>query len=207
MANKLTQEELLAEAAITEEKNKDSLLEWQQKEAERKENAKKKDKRGITGPFIRYHSFADGCKPADDDKMDIADSGKTTEPTEEPKKDGSDDDLMGRTLITFVENSSSSSKEDHDMTDIAQDKNLDLVDLIEYLASWREKESKPNKPVLCPITGEIAKYRDPQTGVPYANITAFKVIKSCMEHQQNWSSAHGLYLGDLPSADGFPQDL
>lgn len=206
MANKLTQEELLAEAAITEEKNKDSLLEWQQKEAERKENAKKKDKRGIIGPFIRYHSFADGCQPAaDDDKMDTTESEKPTEPPEKPKQD--DEDLMGRTLITFVENNNSLSNEDHDMTDSAQDKSLDLVDLIEHLASWREKESKPNKPVLCPITGEIAKYRDPQTGVPYANLTAFKVIKSCMEHQQNWSSAHGLYLGNLPSADGFPQDL
>lgn len=144
----------------------------------------------------------------DDGNKDSVDSEKRPEATEEPMQDTTECDWMGRTLITFVE-ANSSSNEDYDMAalDNTPDKNLDLVDLIEHLASWREKEIKPNKPVLCPITGDIAKYRDPQTGVPYANIMAFKEIKSCLEHQQNWSSANGLYLGNLPSADGFSQNF
>jgi vacuolar protein sorting-associated protein 72 len=56
----MTQEELLAEAAITEEENKASLEQWQQREAERQAKAKVKMKRGIQGPFIRYYSYIDG---------------------------------------------------------------------------------------------------------------------------------------------------
>lgn len=57
---RFTQEELLAEAAKTEEENRASLLQWQQKEAERQAKSKIQVKRGIEGPFIRYHSFTDG---------------------------------------------------------------------------------------------------------------------------------------------------
>ncbi|CAO3633411.1 unnamed protein product [Cunninghamella blakesleeana] len=57
---RFTQEELLAEAAITEEENRASLHQWQQKEAERQAKSKIQVKRGIEGPFVRYHSFTDG---------------------------------------------------------------------------------------------------------------------------------------------------
>ncbi|KAI9305151.1 YL1 nuclear protein-domain-containing protein [Cunninghamella echinulata] len=60
LKKQFTQEELLAEAAKTEEENRASLLQWQQKEAERQEKSKIQVKRGIEGPFIRYHSFTDG---------------------------------------------------------------------------------------------------------------------------------------------------
>ncbi len=213
MISKLTQEELLAEAKITEEKNKDSLLEWQQKEAERKENAKKKDKQGITGSFVRYHSFMDKCTQDEPQGIDLltADQKSDTEPKSHVNqvdndldKKLEDDDLMGRNLITFFEVGSTPNGDDN-MEIEGADKDLDLVDLIDQLASWREKVPKPNKPVLCPITGNTAKYRIPQLGVPYGDIQAFKKIKSCEEHQQNWSSLNGLYLGNLPSADGVPK--
>jgi vacuolar protein sorting-associated protein 72 len=210
VANKLTQEELLAEAALTEEKNRDSLLEWQQKEAERKENAKKKDKKGITGSFVRYHSFPDGLingaktkelvMPTSDQEGNT-ESENITDPGAidwQIKKDMDDYDLMGRNLITFVESDNDSGAE--------TDKNLDLADLVNQLVGWLDKSPKPNKPILCPITGEVAKYRDPHTDVPYANLQAYNTIKSCLNHEMNWSTSIGLYSGNLPSADGVPEE-
>jgi vacuolar protein sorting-associated protein 72 len=178
--NKLSQQELLAEAAITEEKNKHSLLEWQQKEAERKENAKQKEKKSITGAFVRYYSFADG--------NEMSETGE----------------LMGRNLISFMD-----STKEVEATCVASgtttaDTDLGLVDLIDQLSDWLNKTPKPNKPIICPVSGEIAKYRDPQTNVPYANIHAYELIKSCLHHDMKWSSSSGLYLGQLPSAKGVP---
>ncbi|KAG2235186.1 hypothetical protein INT48_003530 [Thamnidium elegans] len=215
IVNKLTQEELLAEAKITEERNKNSLLEWQQKEAERKENAKKKDKKGISGAFVRYYSFADG-KSQDRPKVrkmvlvtaDPEGNNESESITDKSvvdwqiKKDMNDSDLMGRNLITFVEPNTSPNLEEF-LDKPGED--LDRVGLINQLSSWLEKYPKPNKPILCPITGEIAKYRDPHTGVPFANLQAYQTIKACLHHENNWSFTSSLYLGNLPSAEGVPK--
>lgn len=207
VVNKLTQKELLAEAAITEEQNKHSLLEWQQKEAERKENAKKKEKKSITGTFVRYYSFADG-KP----KSDVSNEKENEQDIANTETISSDwqNELMGRNLISFLDSTKENGESGIatqtargiDTTDT--DKDLGMVDLIDQLRDWLNKAPKPIKPVLCPVTGEIAKYRDPHTNVPYANIQAYELIKSCLHHDMKWSSSSGLYLGQLPSAKGVP---
>lgn len=204
-------------------------MEWQQKEAERKENAKKKDKKGITGPFVRYHSFLDGSydeaiklimlserQDAEGDTEMEETENAIEEKTvgEEEQVVGKDDNLddssvdkMGRNLITFVESEAYPYEEILESGEtVTTDKGLDLVDLVNQLSSWLEKSPKPNKPILCPITGEPAKYRDPKTNVPYANIRAYNIIKSCFHHEINWSPSVGLYLGNLPSADGVPKE-
>ena len=33
------------------------------------------------------------------------------------------------------------------------------------------------KPKICPITGLAAKYKDPKTGTPYANLQAFRILR------------------------------
>jgi vacuolar protein sorting-associated protein 72 len=121
-------------------------------------------------------------------------------------KDINESDLMGRNLITFVENGTTPNEEQIFEKPGETDKDLDHVDLINRLSGWLEKTPKPNKPILCPITGEIAKYRDPHTGVPFSNLQAYLVLKSCLNHELNWSSSSGLYLGNLPSANGVPKD-
>lgn len=206
---------MLLEAKITEERNKNSLLEWQQKEAERKENSKKKDKKGISGPFVRYYSFADG-KSVDRPKMrkmvlvtaDPEGNNESESITDKSvigwqiKRDMDDSDLMGRNLITFVDPNTGPHLE-HFLDKPGED--LDRADLIHQLSSWLEKYPKPNKPILCPITGEIAKYRDPHTGVPFANLQAYQTIKACLRHEKSWSFPSSLYLGNLPSAEGVPK--
>ncbi|CAO3597430.1 unnamed protein product [Absidia cylindrospora] len=110
----LTQEELLAEAAITEEENRVSLEQWQQREAERQAKAKVKVKRGIQGPFIRYHSFTDGAtkdRPQQRKLVMIMDDdhGNTTQlditdPTVldfHYRRDVQECDISAKNLITF----------------------------------------------------------------------------------------------------------
>ncbi|KAF1797560.1 YL1 nuclear family DNA-binding protein [Mucor lusitanicus] len=238
--NKLTQEELLAEAAITEEINRDSLLEWQQMEAERKANAKKKDKRGIFGQFVRYYSFAENdgpvlrndSNPADDNNNEAAPTTEIshtaatqsnmeadTTMTDANGPDwqiSSNADLMGRNLISFMDNSIAMDAQQQQQayplygkrsgaggTDA--DKDLENADLIDQLSDWLVRPSKPNRPVICPITGEVAKYKDPSTGIPYANITAYQVIRACLHHEMRWAPASGIYLGYIPSAKGVPE--
>lgn len=176
----LSQEELIAEAMITEEKNMSSLLEWQQKEEERQANAKVKEKRELEGPYIRYHSYTE--RSQEDTSGD--EDPEVTEP-------------MGRNLITFVE-----SDDKQDLEDL---EDLELTGLVNSLASWLDKQPKPNKPIMCPITGDVATYKDPHTGVHYSSTNAYKTIQSCLRNQVNWSSSLDLYLGDLPSASGVPE--
>lgn len=48
---------------------------------------------------------------------------------------------------------------------------------------------------ICPITGKQAMYFDPRTGVPYANVEAFKVLTGLLEHEYIWNAELGCYVG------------
>ena len=62
-----------------------------------------------------------------------------------------------------------------------------------------KKSAKPTKQAgeLCAITGLPAKYRDPNTGVAYANKAAFKKLKEIRSHGYRWSSMLGCYVGKV----------
>lgn len=46
---------------------------------------------------------------------------------------------------------------------------------------------------ICPITGKQAAYLDPRTGVPYADVRAFKVLTDLLEHEYIWNAELGCY--------------
>jgi vacuolar protein sorting-associated protein 72 len=48
---------------------------------------------------------------------------------------------------------------------------------------------------LCPITMQAARYRDPATGIGYANMFAYKVLQELKEHRFTWSAMLGCYVG------------
>ncbi|KAI9136802.1 YL1 nuclear protein-domain-containing protein [Paraphysoderma sedebokerense] len=130
VTRKMTQAELLAEAAITEQINIASLENWRAMELEKKKNVNKK-KKGIQGPIIRYLSY--------------------------PEFEGR------RILIEEIKEVENRNKD-------IQGNQMDLDD-----------ENPPThlkRNVICPITGLPAKYLDPQTKIPYANIKAFRIIRS-----------------------------
>lgn len=48
---------------------------------------------------------------------------------------------------------------------------------------------------MCPITGLQAKYLDPRTGVPYADLEAYQVLTNILKHEYIWNPALKCYVG------------
>ena len=48
---------------------------------------------------------------------------------------------------------------------------------------------------LCPITASTVRYRDPATGIAYANALAYKKLQELKDHKYTWSSMLGCYVG------------
>ena len=48
----------------------------------------------------------------------------------------------------------------------------------------------------CPITGRIANYRDPRSGVPFANVDAYKVLSRLLAHEYVWNDELRCYTAD-----------
>ncbi|KAL8695060.1 MAG: hypothetical protein Q9218_000428 [Villophora microphyllina] len=58
---------------------------------------------------------------------------------------------------------------------------------------------------LCAITEQPARYRDPKTGLPYADSYAYKEIQKLVNGGSRWSSLLGCYIGPTSSvARGVP---
>lgn len=47
---------------------------------------------------------------------------------------------------------------------------------------------------MCPITGKIAHYLDPRTGVPYADLGAFRTLTKILNHEYVWNEGLGCYV-------------
>ena len=134
---RLTQEELLAEAKITEEINLASLDAYQKLELEKKKT--KSHKNVFNGPTIRFHSTT----------MPLLDSD------DEHSHEASNNLKQSRNFVTFsdeetLKNIFGIRKADTDMARVPQ---------------------------KCVATGLPAKYFDPLTNCPYANLFAFKKIR------------------------------
>lgn len=69
-------------------------------------------------------------------------------------------------------------------------------------ADWSEmimngvKPSQIRTTPVCAITGLSASYRDPRTGIPYANAYAYKTLTRLLKHEFVWSQEKGCYVGD-----------
>lgn len=234
----LTQEEMLAEATITEQTNIASLETWQQMEAERMAKAKRREKQGIIGPFIRYYSYTDGEESERPRKKRIMlieqKEGKNVvqELTDKNIVDWMErevlekSDMIGRNLIYFEGDPSAphngvlngrrasnhdttmwDQEEDFDLSNLS-DGELDRTDLIPALTPWLDKEPRPMLPILCPITAKVACYKDPATGVPFADATAFRTLRQCLDHSIVWSEVCNAFVtmpGQLRGAKGVPE--
>lgn len=91
--------------------------------------------------------------------------------------------------------------------EVTSTRNLVILDKVEDLTGQmrndfglffnNRKTTKPAKhtPELCLITGLPARYKDPATGIGYANATAYKKLQQLKQHQFTWSSMLGCYVG------------
>ncbi|KAG8706563.1 hypothetical protein FRC09_002350 [Ceratobasidium sp. 395] len=71
----------------------------------------------------------------------------------------------------------------------------DHVDWSKVLAD-KAKPSSPHITPICAITGLVAPYRDPRTGIPYANAYAYKTLTRLLQHEFVWSQEKKCYVGD-----------
>eukprot|EP00092_Neocalanus_flemingeri_P017970 GFUD01019446.1.p1 GENE.GFUD01019446.1~~GFUD01019446.1.p1 ORF type:complete len:681 (-),score=224.23 GFUD01019446.1:108-2150(-) len=160
---KLTQEEILEEAKVTEKFNLESLKKYEEMELEAKRRATRSGDRTVKGPAIRYHSVT----------MPIIQEVKEEEyiktETSEDSKDDDDDNKPGdtkkevhgkqeRTFISFTD--------------------ADTMKKSFPRGGYRVPSSK-----ICPVTRLPAKYFDPVTELPYANLQAFKIIREAYYQQ------------------------
>jgi vacuolar protein sorting-associated protein 72 len=75
---------------------------------------------------------------------------------------------------------------------------LTAQDRVAYAFFYNNRKTpKPVKHAqeLCPITSLPARYRDPSTGVPYANAYAYRKLQDLKKHQFIWSSMLGCFVG------------
>ncbi|XP_046381677.1 vacuolar protein sorting-associated protein 72 homolog [Haliotis rufescens] len=152
---RLTQDELLAEAKITEQLNLKSLETYERLESEKKKV--RVTKQAYRGPIIRYQSLA----------MPVVEE-VVTEPDINVDEDSSDahrktdvvrtGERCERTFITFTDEGT-------------------------YKDVFPQKRSRPPAKQLCPITRQPAKYYDPITQTPYSTLQAFRCIRDAYSQQ------------------------
>ncbi|EGE81991.1 signal transducer [Blastomyces dermatitidis ATCC 18188] len=59
---------------------------------------------------------------------------------------------------------------------------------------------------LCPITSRLARYRDPETKLPYANAVAYREIRQTLANRYAWSGLLGCFVGPIGvGARGVPE--
>ncbi|PGH13228.1 hypothetical protein AJ79_03786 [Helicocarpus griseus UAMH5409] len=59
---------------------------------------------------------------------------------------------------------------------------------------------------LCPITSRTARYRDPETSLPYANSLAYREIRQTLANRYAWSGLLGCFVGPIGvGARGVPE--
>ncbi|KAL7057958.1 hypothetical protein AAHC03_017225 [Spirometra sp. Aus1] len=160
---RLTQEELLAEAKITEEINKRSLARYQRLEIERKKNRVHKTVNQL--PMIRIHHFA---VPSVADQPEVYGAAVNSESGEvelcqmlvdrEAK--------CSRTLVTFTDPASFA----------AAFPSAAAASRQQQMTS--KQPGRPRKRTrYCPLTGRLARYVDPLTRTPYADLAAFRALR------------------------------
>ena len=48
---------------------------------------------------------------------------------------------------------------------------------------------------ICPLTGLQARYLDPRTNVPFANVRAYQTLTKILKHEYIWSETLQCYVG------------
>ena len=88
------------------------------------------------------------------------------------------------------------------------DDNAQRLPEVQNLVMLKKRGIKPQRPPmeLCSITAQPAKYRDPGTGLPYADSYAYKEIQRLRKGGSIWSNLLGCYVGpNNNAARGVPE--
>ncbi|KAL1919226.1 uncharacterized protein VTP21DRAFT_1918 [Calcarisporiella thermophila] len=191
VAPSLTQEQLLEEAKKTEEMNRASLTAFQEMEAEKRKKAKRKEVHRIHGPFVRILSRTDGDRgQLKHRRVMVIDEGNG-----------------GRNVVREVDEEVQRWYFKYEVEEAhCRARNWVIFEGLERLPPLFPVTKRQRGPTLCPITGQVARYKDPKTGVPYANLEAFRTLRRVLEHEYIWSTVLNAYVhrADQPHARGVP---
>ena len=152
---RLTQEELLAEAKITEELNIESLKAYQQMEESKKKT--KNIKAARTEAMVRFLSVSMPLIEADEEReINVEDDVSENESGLHKDQGGNSDHVGAKCSRNFII----------------------FTDPKTFPGSYFPSKNiaMPQK-AYCPVTGLPAKYKDPLTGLPYATGQAFRYIR------------------------------
>lgn len=164
----LTQEDKLEEAKLTEKLNLATLKKYEQMEIEARKKAVKLTTKTMTGPYVRFlsTSMPKGREPGKRSRKDseniVVDEEEVKEDEEEEEEKevnaNSSKDRQARTFLTFS-------------------------DFDTFRESFPKQRHSNPRNKTCPITRLPAKYFDPVTRLPYANLSAFRIIREAYYSQ------------------------
>ncbi|CAF4906570.1 unnamed protein product [Pieris macdunnoughi] len=203
----LTQEELLEEALITEAENLKSLERYEQSELERKKV--RPVKKSISGPVIKYHSFAvplpkeDGKDKETPTELNGSDIIKNEEelPQDvdmEPKIESEESETkeQPKETIEVVGPDEEITLNDEKKTENKPKPKNNVTYYERTLLSFENDiknvafnkcfpQSKPRRKreMLCAVTKRPARYIDPITKLPYRSVDAFRIIREAYYQQ------------------------
>ena len=139
---KMTQEEILKEAKITEKINLESLKKYQEMELENRRKAIRSGTKSVKGPAIRYQSLT----------MPLIEELKENVKEKVPEEN---------------QNEGAGKKESHG----SQERTfISFTDSETLKKNFPKSNSRIPSPKICPVTRLPAKYFDPVTELPYANL-------------------------------------
>ena len=139
---KLTQEEILKEAKITEKINLESLKKYQEMELENRRKAIRSGTKSVKGPAIRYQSLT---MPLIEE---LKENVKEKVPEENQNENAGKTESHGSQERTFIS----------------------FTDTETLKKNFPKSNSRIPSPKICPVTRLPAKYFDPVTELPYANL-------------------------------------
>lgn len=59
---------------------------------------------------------------------------------------------------------------------------------------------------ICPFTGRVARYLDPQTGIAYFDLATYKRINDIRQNKLGWSKElGGVFTAGVRAAKGVPK--
>ena len=140
---KLTQEEILKEAKITEKINLESLKKYQEMELEAKRKAIRSGTKSVKGPAIRYQSLTMPLIEELKEKVKekVPEENQNENAGDKKESHGSQE----RTFISFTDSET-------------------------LKKNFPKSNSRIPSPKICPVSRLPAKYFDPVTELPYANL-------------------------------------
>ena len=203
----LTQAEILEEAKITEKLNLESLKRFQEMELEAKKKARNTTRKALTGSYISYRSTSmpliqeisrnsngDASIAGNgDDRICVDDEYEEEEQNDNSHKREELDDISNERLHE-------GSKDEDDDRSVPKDNNenemqfrvdsrlkqertfVTFSDYDTFRSNFpgqkrKEPTRQPIQQKICPITRLPAKYFDPVTRLPYANLQAFRILR------------------------------